>query len=300
MEVTMELFVKNLLVGISIGSIYSLIGLGIVIIYKSSRIFNFAAGGVVALGAFIFLGFAVNLHISISLAMILTVIVGLSLGLTTERIFLRPMIGQPILAVIMMTLALGSIYEGIVFLVGGGKFKTFVPIIKSDTITIGKIALPSIYVFTILAVIALFILLSLFFKYTKLGLGMRAAAEDHQVAQSKGVRVTLLFGVSWGICFLVFCLCGIFLGSITGSASHKLVFIALKAFPVVLCGGLESFLGCLIMGPVMGVTEIFSVAYLGHIIPWTGFDDISPYLLMLLIMLFRPEGLFGLKKIERI
>ena len=296
----MEVFLNNVLVGISVGSIYSLIGLGIVIIYKSSRIFNFAMGVVVSLGSFVFLGFAINIGLNIFLSIILTMVVGLALGFASERLFLRAMIGQPLLAGIMMTLALSSVYEGIVFLVGGGRFKTFVPLVKTDIITIGNIRLPTIYLLTILAAVSLFILLSLFFKLTKIGLGMRATAEDHQVAQSKGVKVTFVFGVSWGICFMICCICGIFLGSITGAASHSLAIIALKAFPVVLCGGLESFLGAMIMGPVMGLAEILSVAYLSHFITWPGFEEVCPYIVMLIIMIFKPEGLFGLKRIERI
>ena len=296
----MEIFVKNLLIGISTGSAYSLVGLGIVLIYKSTRIFNFAIGGVTALGSFIFWALTVSLQLNVVSSIILTMIAGLALGFVSERIFLRPMIGQPLMTSVMMTLAVGVIYEGIVFLVGEGKFQTLIPLIKTSTITLGKISLPSIYLLTIMVVLVLFILLSLFFKFTKIGLGMRAAAEDHKVAQSKGVIVTVVFGVSWGICLLICCLCGIFLGSITGSANHLLVSIALKAFPVVLCGGLESFLGCLIMGPTIGVVEIFSSAYMNTIIPWTGFDEVSPYLIMFVIMLFKPEGLFGLKRIERI
>ena len=296
----MEIFVKNLLVGISIGSIYSLLGLGIIIIYKSTRIFNFAIGGVVALSSFIFMSLVPHLHLNIFVLMISTMLIGMGLGFATERVFLRPMIGQPLLAAVMMTLALGVFFEGVVFLVGKGRHLAFKSLFQIDNISLGNIELSSAYAFTIIVVMILFILLTLFFKNTKIGLGMRAAAENHQVAQSKGVRVTVVFGVSWGICLMICGLCGVLLGSVTGSASHMLVIIALKAFPVVLCGGLESFLGCLIMGPVMGIIEIFSVAYFGDYIPWAGFDEVSPYIVMLFIMIFKPEGLFGLKTIERI
>lgn len=296
----MEGFFRNVIVGISVGSVYSLVGLGIVIIYKSSKIFNFSLGAVVGLGAFIFLGFAINLRFPILFSIVLTLIAGLIIGIATERIFLRPMIGQPLLASIMMTLALGSFYEGVVFLVGGGSFKAFIPILKTDIVSIGRVTVPSLYIFTILIVLCLFIFLGLFFKFTKIGLGMRAAAEDHKVAQSKGIRVTKVFELSWGICLAVCCLGGILTGSITSSASHLLIGIALKAFPVVLCGGLESFLGCMIVGPIMGLAEVFSVTYLGSIIRWSGIDDVVPYIIMFFIMIFKPEGLFGLKRIERI
>ncbi len=296
----MEMLFKNILAGMSIGSIYSMIGLGIIIIYKSTRIFNFAIGGVVALSSFVFVFIAEYFQVNIPLLMGITMLTGLALGFTVERIFLRPMIGQPILASVMMTLAVGVIFEGIIFLVGKGRHLAFPSLFEADTVRLGHILISSTYVFILFSVLALFIILSLFFKYTKIGLGMRAAAEDHQVAQSKGVRVTMVFGVSWGICLMICSLCGIILGSVTGSSSHMQVGIALKAFPVVLCGGLESFLGCLIMGPLVGIIEILSVAYLGAYITWAGFDQVSPYILMFLIMLFKPEGLFGLKTIERI
>lgn len=296
----MEIFFENLLVGISIGSIYGLLGAGIVIIYKSTRIFNFAIGGVVSLSAFIFVFLVAYFNVSLPVLMILTMIIGLAMGFASERVFLRPMIGQPLLASVMMTLALSAIFDGIVFLVGKGHHIAFPSFFKTDKLSLGSISIPTIHLVVIVSLIVLFILLALFFKYAKIGLGMRAAAEDHQVAQSKGVKVTVVFGVSWGICLMICALCGILLGSISGSASHKLGVIALKAFPVVLCGGLESFLGCLIMGPIMGIIEIFSVWYLGNLIPWAGFDQVAPYIVMLLIMIFKPEGLFGLKIIERI
>ena len=296
----MERFLENLIIGISIGSVYSLIGMGIVIIYKATRIFNFATGAAVALSSFIFLGFAESLHLNVMLSIILSVMVGFAVGVISERLFLRPMIGQPLLASIMMTLALGSILEGSVYLFGRGTFKPFQPLFEPEFIDIGEMTMPSIYIVSLLSMIVLFSLLGLFFKHTKIGLGMRAAAEDHKVAQSKGVTVTRVFMISWGICILICSLAGILLGSLTGAASHLLVPIALKAFAVVLCGGLESFLGCMIMGPFMGVAEVFSMAYLVLIVPWSGIDKATPYILMLLIIIFKREGLFGLKTIERI
>ena len=296
----METFFENVLIGVSIGSIYSLLGMGIVIIFKATRIFNFAAGAVAALSAFIFLGFSETLNLNIGISIALTLIVGLCMGWAAERIFLRPMIGQPLLASIMMTLALSSVIEGVIFLVGRGKFKAFLPIFEPEFFTIGKMTLPTIYVISIVTLIALYILLDLFFKHTKLGLGMMATAEDHQVAQSKGIEVTFAFMASWAICMLICAIGGILLGSLSGAASHLLIPIALKAFAVVLCGGLESFLGCLVMGPVVGIVEIFSTAYLVNFIPWTGMEKATPYLLMVLIIIFKREGLFGLKTIERI
>jgi branched-chain amino acid transport system permease protein len=296
----MEIFLNNLLAGISIGSVYSLIGMGIIIVYKSSKIFNFAIGGVVAFSSFIFIFFVSHLQSNIFVLILLTMLAGMILGFATERIFLRPMIGQSLLAAIMMTLAISVLFDGIVFLVGKGRHLAFRSLFRADKVSLGNLELSSTYAFIILINILLFLLLTLFFKFTKLGLGMRAAAEDHRVAQSKGIRVTVVFGVSWSICLMICSLCGILLGSVMGTASHMLSIIALKAFPVVLCGGLESFLGCLIIGPLMGIIEIFSVIYLGDYIPWAGFDQVSPYIVMLFIMIFKPEGLFGLKRIERI
>ena len=296
----MERFLENLMIGVSIGSIYSLVGMGIVIIYKATRVFNFATGAAVALGSFIFLAFTGISFLTVGLAMVFSLMVGFFIGLLSERLFLRPMIGQPLLASIMMTLALASILDGVVFLAGKGKFKAFQPIFEPEFLDLGGITLPTIYAVTFLAMIFIFILLGLFFKFTKIGLGMRAAAENHKVSQSKGISVTGAFSISWGICMLICSLSGILLGAITGAASHLLSAIALKSFAVVLCGGLESFLGCMIMGPVMGLVEIFTMAYLVLVIPWTGLEKATPYILMLLIIVFKREGLFGLKTIERI
>jgi len=291
---------KNLFVGAGIGSVYSLIGLGIVIIYKSSRIFNFAAGGMIAVGSYFFWTCIEQLNVHPLMGLSATVLLALAIGFLIERTTLRPIVGQPILAAIMMTLALSSFFDGIILLFWEGRFRPYPNFVGNAKVAIGQTAFSPIYLIAIVFVLVFFFVLLAYFKYTRTGLGMRAAAEDHVVARVRGININRVFGLSWAICSVLCSLAGVLLGMITGAASHYLGIMGLKAFPVVLCGGLESLTGCIIVGPIIGIIEVLSAAYISPYLPWKTFEEVAPYFVLMVILILKPYGLFGLKKIERI
>jgi len=295
-----ELFLKNLFAGVGVGSVYGLIALGIVIIYKSSKIFNFAVGGLVTIGSYMCWIFMAHLHIYPILAVFGTLIFSIALGFLIERTTLRPIVGQPLLASIMMTLALSSLFDGLILFFSEGRFRAYPLFFSKIGIKVGETSLSFSYLASMVALIILFGVLSAFFKYSRTGLGMRAAAEDHQIARSKGVNIKYVFGLSWAMCSILCSLGGILLGMITGAASFYLGILGLKAFPVVLVAGLESLTGCIIVGPLIGIVEIFSASYISPYLPWKTFEEVAPYLVMLIIILIKPYGFFGLEKIERI
>jgi branched-chain amino acid transport system permease protein len=181
-----------------------------------------------------------------------------------------------------------------------GRFKPYPLFFSKVQLKIGETVLSPSYLAGMVAVLILFLMLSAYFKYTRKGLGMRAAAEDHQIARSKGINLNQVFGLSWAMCAMLCSLGGILLGMITGAASFYLGVLGLKAFPVVLVAGLESLAGCIIVGPMIGIVEILSASYISPYIPWKTFEEVAPYLVLLIILILKPYGFFGLKEIERI
>jgi len=300
-----QLFPQFLMTGLLTGGIYSLVALGLVLIYKSSQIFNFAQGHLLMFSAFITWGLMVRLGWPFWMALLGGVLVAVLLGLLIERLALRPLIGQPILATIMMTLALSQVIQGVTILVFGGARQVFPEIfpLKPIIIPLGgdvrivlKIAL--IWGFGLaMAGVGIF---ALFFRFSRAGLAMRAAAEDHQLAQSVGLNVRRIFAAAWAIAGVIGLAGGVLVGSISG-VEPVLAGIGLKAFPAVLFGGLESIPGAIIGGLAIGVIEsLVGGLPANQAIRATNPAEIAPYVVLLLVLLFKPDGLFGLKRIERI
>jgi branched-chain amino acid transport system permease protein len=280
--------------GISVGFIYGLIAVGFVLIYKSSQIFNFAQGEMVMSGAFLVWSF-LNLGIAPALAILLVLaIVGLA-GYGLERFPLRPMIGQPILATIMITIGIGIFLKGLALLLWSHNIGIKYPdIITEKTISVFSVPISNVTIGIFFFGLILVILLSLFFNHSRAGLHMRAAAESHQLAQSMGIRVTQAIAQSWAIAAIVATLGGFLLGYIRG-IDFGLIDIGLVAVAAALVGGLESFKGAILGGVIMGVAQTFTGGYIGY-----GLKEVVPFLIMVLVLIFKPYGLFGLVKIERV
>lgn len=300
-----QLLPQFLVTGLLTGGIYSLVALGLVLIYKSSQIFNFAQGHLLMFSAFITWSLMVQQGWPIWVAILGGAAVAVLLGVLIERLALRPLIGQPILATIMMTLALSQIIQGVTILVFGGARQVFPEIfpLKPVIIPLGgdmrvvlKVAL--LWGFGLaMAGVAIF---ALFFRFTRVGLAMRAAAEDHQLAQSVGLKVRRIFAAAWAIAGVIGLVGGVIIGSISG-VEPTLAGIGLKAFPAVLFGGLESIPGAIVGGLLIGVIEnLVGGLPANQAIRATNPAEIAPYVILLLVLLFKPDGLFGLKRIERI
>jgi branched-chain amino acid transport system permease protein len=292
-------FLQALVSGLMVGSLYSLVGLGIVVIYKSTHVFNFAQGGLLMVGAYLAWSFMEQMGMPIWLGLICGLILAIVIGILIERLGMRRLVGQPILSLIIVTLALQALLEGIVTLLWGDKnYNVFPPFIPPNPVEFFKIilSLQHIIIFFItMIVIGLFIL---FFKYSKWGLDMRAVAEDHQAAMCMGISTRIVFILAWVIATLLAYIGGVLLGSING-VSTTLHHIAGNCFPVVLLGGLESIPGVLIAGLIVGVLEYISGLYLDPIVG-ASTREIVPYIILVLVLIIKPYGLFGLVRIERI
>jgi branched-chain amino acid transport system permease protein len=294
-----EFFFQLALNGLVVGSIYALVALGFVIIYKSSGVLNFAQGEFLLLGAYFFWALVDTGHVPLAWALALTIAFSVVLGLAMERLILRPMIGEPIISVIMVTLGLSSILRAVVFGIWGTDTRPFPSLFAEDPIHLGPIPIARGYLFSVVAVGVLLAAFSAFFRFSRVGVAMRATAFSQQVAQSMGISVRHIFAVSWSIAAVVSALGGVLLGTLRGGADGSLAILGLKALPVVILGGLDSVLGAIVGGLVIGVLENLSGGYLDPIFGG-GVKEVAPFAALVVILMIRPYGLFGKVRIERV
>lgn len=295
----MTFFLQLVVTGFSLGMVYALVAIGFVIILKCSNAFNIAQGHFVLIGGYLGYTFLVLFHLPIWAALILAIITAALMGIVIERLALRPLVGQSELAIIMMTIALATVLEGIATLVWGGEYKTYHGVLPTLTLKLGQISVPSESLIGLIVSGLVVVLLMAMFRYTKIGLAMRATAEDLQVVQSLGIKATTVYMVSWVIASVVGVVGGILLGGVSG-VMIPLAEIGLKAFAVVLLGGANSIGGAIVAGIILGILENVAAGYLDPLLPGGGFAQIFPFVVMIIVLVFRPYGLFGLSRIERI
>lgn len=292
----MEFFFQLLLNGLAIGFIYAIAALGFVMIYKSSSVLNFAHGELLAIGAFIFLILVTWAKLPIIVAFILTLIGSFGLGFVIERLFLRPLVGEALIQVIMLTVGLAAMFKGLMlFLFGGNLFNypAFLP--EAFSLHWGPVYIASVYVTSFIMGMIFLVVFGLFFKYSSQGIYMRSVADNQPAALSLGVHVRRVFALSWAIAALVCAMSGIVIGIINGINVHDLSAIGLKVFPVVILGGLDSIGGAILGGVIIGLLETFTGGYIS-----TSLREVVPYIVLVLILLIKPYGLFGLVEIERV
>jgi branched-chain amino acid transport system permease protein len=295
----MTFFLQLVVTGLALGMVYALIAIGFVIILKCSNAFNIAQGHFVLVGGYLGYSFLVVFHLPIWAALFLSIAAAAILGLLVERLTIRPLLGKSELAVIMMTIALSVVLEGLVTLIWGGEYKTYHGVLPTFTVKLGQISVPPESLIGLIVSLISVAILMFVFKYTKIGLAMRATAEDLQVVQSLGIRATTVYAVSWVIASVVGVIGGILLGGVSG-VSIPLAEIGLKAFAVVLLGGVNSIGGAILAGIMLGVLENLAAGYLDPLLPGGGLAQVFPFAVMILVLVFKPYGLFGMARIERI
>jgi branched-chain amino acid transport system permease protein len=231
--------------------------------------------------------------------LICTLIIGLILGLLTERIFLRKMIGEPILAVIMVTVGLSFFFKGMVFIIWDTDTQVFLPRVFSiDPIKIGDIAIGEVYLWGFIASLVLMVIFVAFFKYTRWGLSMQACADDEMAALSLGVSAKFVYALAWGIAFMAAGVGGTLLGNING-LNYSVSLLGLLVLPVVVFGGLNSVPGAIVGGITIGILQNLAGGYLDRYFPG-GIKEIAPFIFMVIFLLFKPYGLWGWERIERV
>jgi branched-chain amino acid transport system permease protein len=294
----MEFFLQVLLNGLVVGSIYSLVALGFVIIFKSSGILNFAQGEFLLLGAYVFLAIS-SAHAPIGAALLLTFAFSAVLGIVLERLVLRPLIGEPIISVIMVTLGLSSVLRAVVQGIWGTDTRPLPSVFSLDPIQLGPLPIARGYLYSAGCVAVLLVVLTLFFKYARPGIAMRATADSQQVALSMGISVRRIFALSWSIAAVVSAVGGILLATMRGGVDGSLAILGLKVLPAVIVGGLDSIGGAILGGLLIGVLENLSGGYLDPVFGG-GVKEVAPFVALVLILMVRPYGLFGKVRIERV
>ncbi len=295
----MEFLLQLVISGLVVGSIYSLVGLGFVIIYKSSSILNFAQGEFLMLGAYVCLAIFVTTKVPFAAAFALTLLFSALLGVLLERVLLRPMIGEPVISVIMLTLGLASVLRAVVQGIWGTDTRPYPEIFPTTPVRLGPLPVSQGYLYSVASVVLLLGLFSVFFKYSRAGIAMRATAFSQQVALSMGISVKRIFALAWSIAAVVSAVGGVLLGGIRGGVDGAFAFFGLKVIPVVILGGLDSVAGAIAGGLIMGILENLAGGYLDPLLGG-GVKEVAPFIALVAILAVKPYGLFGKVKIERV
>ena len=287
-----------LITGLAVGMVYALIALGFVVVWKSSSVANLALGQLVLFSSWFTYGMLVQVNFPLWLGFLLVIPFALALGWLIERFALRPLIAQPILSLITVTLGIAYFIEGVVTFIWPKSVAALPRLFPIEPLRIGAAVVSQEYVWVAAISLVVFGLLTLFYRYHRMGIAMRAAADDQLAVQACGVPVTRIFSSSWMFACLVAAIGGILISSI-GGITHGLVETGLKAFSVVILGGLNSFVGAMVAGPIIGLAENLGGGYLTPL-TWPGVKDIIPFIIIIIMVLIKPYGLFGEVRIERI
>lgn len=291
-------FLLNLLVnGVVVGALYALIALGFVLIYKSSGVINLAQGEMVLLGAYIGLLFVTTFNVPFLPALLLSLLVSALVGVAIERAVLRPFIGEPAISVIMVTIGLSFILRALMNIIWGTDLRSFAGVFSPQPIVLGPVRIAEVFLWSLLGAVVLLVALTTFFKFSLLGVAMRATADDEQAAQSMGISVKRVLAATWAVAAMVSAVGGVFLGNIAG-VNPLLTSYGLKVLPVAILGGLDSIPGAILGGFIIGILENLAGGYLDPI--WPGVKEVAPFVVLVLILLVRPYGLFGKEIIERV
>ncbi len=290
----MELFVQLTLTGLTNGVILALAAVGFVLIYKSSDVINFAQGEFLLLGAYMTFSMIAQFGLHWTLGMALTLLAAVALGVIVERLVLRPMIGEPIISIIMVTIGLSSLLRAIVSAIWGNLPRAFPPFIPSQPVKVLSATIGADRLWAIAIAVFLLGLFTLFFRRSKEGIAMRAVADDQPAALSMGISVKRIFAWAWSIAAVSAAIGGALVANIVG-VGPELSNFGLRVFPVVILGGLDSIPGAVLGGVIIGLLETYTGGYIGQ-----GLNQVLPFIVLIVILMVRPYGLFGQEIIERV
>ena len=289
--------------GLAVGAIYSLIALGFVLLYKSIGIINFAQGELAMFGAFICYGFAVLLKVPYVFAFLITLVLGALLGAIIDSLFFRRMVGEPIFSNIMMTVGLASILTSVAGVIWGHDVYALPSPFTNVTKTVGGVVFSLGYLYTLIVSILFFVAFLIFFNRSLLGIAMRGTAEDQNTAGLMGINVKRVYMMAWAIGTMVAAVAGIFL------AEQSFVRLAMsqtgiKAMSAAILGGLNSIGGAILGGLIVGIVENLSATYLSGIeiahFHFGDIKDVTAFVVMIIVLMIRPHGIFGKEKVERV
>ena len=294
-----ELLFQLIVNGVIVGTLYGVVAMCFVLIYKASQIVNFAQGEFLLIGAWVCWYFLTTFQIPFVWGFLLTLGFMMIFGVLLQIIVLRPMIGEPIISVIMVTIGLSIFFQALMNWLFGVFVQPFPPIFEIGKVNILGLNVQSIYVVGMVISLAIMVVFAWFFKFSRIGLAMRATAFDQQVAMSLGISIKQVFAISWAISAMVSAVAGVVVGVVNG-VSSALSFIGIKVFPAVILGGLDSIVGAVLGGLIIGVLENVAEFADSQYLNWGNMFTIAPFYVLIIILMVRPYGLFGTKDIERV
>ena len=283
----MDTILQLVLSGLAVGCIYGLVALGFVLIYKATELVNFAQGDLLMLGAFTCYMFVVWYGVGYWAALALAVAIVALFGAALDAAILRRVIGQPQFAVVMLTIGLGAIFRSFASITWGSEIYTLPTPFSARATRLGGVTVSHEYLSIIVGTVLLCAALYAFFTYTKVGIAMQAASQNQLAAYYMGIPVKRMFSLIWAISAAVAAIAGVLLAPVS-LIDINLGFIGLKAFAAAVLGGFGSIPGALVGGVTIGLIELFAGAYLPH-----GFKDVAAYVVLLLVLAVRPQGIFG-------
>ena len=293
------LLIKLLVNGVIVGALYGVVAMSFVLIYKASKVVNFAQGEFLILGAFVCFWLATSLELPFYAAFVGSVLFMLVFGAALQYVVLRPMVGEPVISVIMVTVGLAFFFQALLKWLFGVDTSPLPPVFDTATVDIAGLRVETAYLLILGASAVTIALFYWFFTRSRTGLAMRATAFDQQAAQSLGISVEKMFGVAWAISAAVSAIAGITLGAVNG-VSTQLAFTGIKVFPAVILGGLESVPGGVVGGIVIGVLENLAEFIDGQYLHWGNMYEIAPFYILIAILMIKPHGFWGTEDIERV
>ncbi|WP_315831349.1 branched-chain amino acid ABC transporter permease [Bradyrhizobium prioriisuperbiae] len=295
----MHLLFQLLVNGLVVGTLYGVVAMSFVLIYKATQVVNFAQGELLLVGAWVCWALLTKYQIPFWFGMPITLVFMFVFGIAVQLVILRPMIGEPIISVIMVTIALSTILQALMKWVFGVNPQPFPRIFRSETVSFLGLQLQTVYVLSLVVSVAMMAGMAWFFRASKYGLAMRATAFNQQVAQSLGISVKSVFAMAWAISATVSAVAGIVVAVVNGVSSGLSAY-GIKVFPAVILGGLDSIVGSVIGGIIIGLLENFAQFIDGEYLHWGNLFEVAPFYVLIIILMIKPYGLFGTKDIERI
>jgi branched-chain amino acid transport system permease protein len=290
----MDTFIQLTVSGLSNGAILALAALGFVLIYKASGVINFAQGQFLLIGAYVVWALTVDAGLHWALAIAGAIGVAIVLGVVVERLVLRPLIGEPTISVIMVTIGLAQVLGALVQIIWGTQPHPFPEFIPDDVVTIAGARTGENRLWALGLVVLALVAFAIFFQRSRYGIAMRAVADDQQAALTMGISVRRTFALAWALAGVSAVVGGMLVANLIG-VSGDVSNIGLLVFPVVIVGGLDSVPGAVVGGAIIGLLTAYTGGYLGG-----GLDAVIPYLALVAILLVKPYGLFGEVRIERV
>jgi branched-chain amino acid transport system permease protein len=297
--VNTQLLIQLLVNGLVVGTLYGVVAMSFVLIYKATQVVNFAQGELLLIGAWVCWTLLTKYQVPFYVGMPVTLVFMFVFGIAIQIVILRPMIGEPIISVIMVTIALSEVFQAALKWIYGVAPQPFPRVFESQSIVIGSLQIQTVYIMSLIVSVAMMGGMAYFFRVSKYGLAMRATAFNQQVAQSLGISVKNVFAIAWAISATVSAVAGVIVAVVNGVSSGLSAY-GIKVFPAVILGGLDSIGGAVLGGIIIGLLENIAQYIDGEYLHWGNLFEVAPFYVLIIILMIKPYGLFGTKDIERI